>query len=92
MALVELGGPEYTSLMEHAKRPNKRHLIRRKRENGISFYILLFAELRNYPPQTPKGMTVGPKVSRSSNMPEYLPTLPDSHTFITTPVGITHYT
>ena len=30
MALVELGGPECTSLMEHAKRPNKRHLIRRK--------------------------------------------------------------
>ena len=39
-----------------------------------------------YPPQTPKDMTVGPKVPRSSNMPEYLPTLPDSHTFINTPV------
>ena len=30
MALVEVGGPECTALMEHAKRPNKRHLIRRK--------------------------------------------------------------
>ena len=30
MALVELGGPECTALMEHAKRPNKRRLIRRK--------------------------------------------------------------
>ena len=46
------------------------------------------AELRNYPPQTPKGMAVGPKVPRSANMPEYLPALPDPHTFISTSVRI----
>ena len=57
-----------------------------KHHQIIALYIV--TELRNYPPQTPKGMTVGPKVPRSSNMPEYLPALPDPHTFIITPVRI----
>ncbi|XP_065886863.1 transcription initiation factor TFIID subunit 8-like [Dysidea avara] len=70
MSLVAIGGPQSAALVEYAKRPNKRHLTR---------------QLRNYPPQSPKGMPVGPKLPRSSNMPDYLPSLPDAHTFISTP-------
>jgi len=38
MSLVTIGGPQSSALMEYAKRPNKRHLTRRKSTRYICIF------------------------------------------------------
>ena len=45
------------------------------------------AELRNYAQPQPKTLQVGTKTQRPSNVPTHLPSFPDPHTYIRTPVS-----
>jgi len=47
MSLVTIGGPQTSALMEYAKRPNKRHLTRRKNTRNITC-ICNYVLIQNY--------------------------------------------
>ena len=53
--------------------------------------FLLTIEPRSYPQPQPRCLQVGSKVTRPSNIPSHLPSLPDPHTYIKTPVSLVYY-
>ena len=60
--------------------------------NGISYSMLnlavSFLELKNYMQPQPRCLQVGTKLQRLPNIPSYLPSFPDPHTYIKTAVSV----
>ncbi len=57
----------------------------------LLLFIVALLETRNYPSPHAKCLQVGIKSQRPSYIPSYLPSLPDQHTYIKTPVSNSLY-
>lgn len=64
----------------------------REGRNGLSYRMLnlavSFLELKNYMQPQPRCLQVGTKLQRLPNVPSYLPSFPDPHTYIKTAVSV----